>query len=113
MGKIPPLSKLAQNPLAAQAQPIAQAPQAVDRRGHGNRAVAGRGRGQQRLSLPRRILGAALTRLATRSVPGAIVVGGAILAKHLYDKKKAREAQEQADSSTQRRFPPRYAKKDG
>jgi hypothetical protein len=38
-----------------------------------------------------KIAGAALTRLATRSVPGAIVVGGGILAKLLYDRRKARK----------------------
>ncbi|NBC35143.1 hypothetical protein GTZ99_01060 [Novosphingobium sp. FSY-8] len=49
-------------------------------------------KGQQRISLPRKIAGAALLRVATKSVPGAIVVGGALLAKHLYDRKKARDA---------------------
>lgn len=34
---------------------------------------------------------AAATRIATRSVPGAIVVGGALLAKSLYDRKQARK----------------------
>ncbi|MCB2072977.1 MAG: hypothetical protein H6917_16075 [Novosphingobium sp.] len=33
----------------------------------------------------------ALARVATRSVPGAIVVGGGLLAKTLYDRRKARE----------------------
>jgi hypothetical protein len=47
--------------------------------------------GQARISLPRRLAGAALLRVATGSVPGALVVGGALLAKHLYDRKKARE----------------------
>jgi len=49
--------------------------------------------GQQRLSLPRKIAGAALMRVATKSVPGAIVVGGFLLAKHLHDRKKLREAE--------------------
>jgi len=39
------------------------------------------------------VAGAALTRFATRSVPGAIVVGGGILAKKLYDRRKARKAE--------------------
>ncbi len=36
------------------------------------------------------LAGAAAVRLATRSVPGAIVVGGAMLAKRLYDKRHQR-----------------------
>jgi len=44
---------------------------------------------------PKRSIGtklamAAATRIATRSVPGAIVVGGALLAKTLYDRKRAK-----------------------
>ncbi len=38
-------------------------------------------------------LGLLATRIATRSVPGALLVGGAHLAKKLYDKKRA-EAEE-------------------
>ena len=34
------------------------------------------------------IAGAALVRIATRSVPGAIVVGGGLLAKTLYDRRR-------------------------
>jgi len=49
--------------------------------------------GPHRRSLPRKIAGAALMRLATQSVPGAIVVGGFLLAKHLHDRKKAHEAE--------------------
>jgi len=37
-------------------------------------------------------LGLIATRIATRSIPGALLVGGAILAKTLYDR-----AQEEAD----------------
>jgi len=47
--------------------------------------------GQQRISLPRKIAGFALTKLATRSVPGAILVGGVLLAKHLHDRKQERK----------------------
>ena len=39
-----------------------------------------------------RLLTAAATRIATRSVPGAIVVGGALLAKTLHDHRKNRKA---------------------
>jgi hypothetical protein len=35
-------------------------------------------------------LGIAATRIATRSVPGALAVGGAFLAKKLYDRRKAK-----------------------
>ena len=34
------------------------------------------------------LLGTAIARIATRSVPGAIIVGGALLAKTLYDRRK-------------------------
>jgi hypothetical protein len=39
------------------------------------------------------IVGAVAVRVATRSVPGAIVVGGAVIAKRLYDKRRAGSAQ--------------------
>lgn len=35
-------------------------------------------------------IGVAATRLATRSIPGALLVGGAFVAKKLYDKRKER-----------------------
>jgi hypothetical protein len=38
------------------------------------------------------VAGGVVTRIATRSVPGAIVVGGALLAKRLYDRRHAGEA---------------------
>jgi len=38
------------------------------------------------------IAGAVAVRVATRSVPGAIVVGGAVLAKRLYDRRQAKAA---------------------
>lgn len=44
--------------------------------------------GSSALSLPSKIAGVALTRIAMRSVPGAIIVGGVLLAKHLHDAKK-------------------------
>lgn len=55
--------------------------------------------GQHRLSLPRKIAGAALMKVATRSVPGAIVVGGFLLAKHLHDRKKAHETEAEATAA--------------
>jgi len=45
--------------------------------------VAGRSIGQS-------LIGAALARVATTSVPGAIVVGGGLIAKTLYDRSKSR-----------------------
>jgi hypothetical protein len=38
------------------------------------------------------LAGAALTRIATKSVPGAILVGGGLLAKTLYDRRRAGKA---------------------
>ena len=38
------------------------------------------------------VLGLVATRIATKSVPGAVLVGGAILGKFLWDKKKERDA---------------------
>jgi hypothetical protein len=38
------------------------------------------------------IAGTIATRIATRSVPGAIVMGGALLAKRLYDRRHAGQA---------------------
>ena len=45
---------------------------------------------QAKSSISRSIVGAALTRIATRSVPGALVVGGGLLAKSLYDRRHAK-----------------------
>jgi hypothetical protein len=42
---------------------------------------------KKRKSLLGGLAGVAAVRVATRSVPGAIVVGGAMLAKRLYDKR--------------------------
>jgi hypothetical protein len=41
-------------------------------------------------SMGETLLSTALARVATRSVPGAIVIGGGMLAKTLYDRRKAR-----------------------
>ncbi len=38
-----------------------------------------------------KIAGAALVRIATRSVPGAILVTGGLIAKAMHDKRKARK----------------------
>ncbi|WP_091148710.1 hypothetical protein [Novosphingobium sp. CF614] len=40
----------------------------------------------------------ALARMALRSVPGAILVGGALVAKTLYDRAKARDAKREGEA---------------
>lgn len=42
-------------------------------------------------------IGVAATRLATRSIPGALLVGGAFVAKKVYDKRKERKRLEAAN----------------
>ena len=51
----------------------------------------------QNPSLGRRIAQGALLRIATRSVPGAIVVGGGLLARHLHLARRAKAAREAAE----------------
>ncbi len=46
---------------------------------------------KKRGSITGKIAGAAASRIATKSVPGAIIIGGGLLAKTLYDRKKARK----------------------
>lgn len=58
-------------------------------------------------SMTQTLIGTALARIATRSVPGAIIIGGGMLAKTLYDRQKdkqtvkkegAKEVDEQANA---------------
>lgn len=59
-------------------------------KGKGKKAAAGKvikGR-----SMAQTLVGTAVARIATRSVPGAIVVGGGLLAKTLYDRRKGKQA---------------------
>jgi hypothetical protein len=51
------------------------------------REAVGRKRGRGLLGAG---IGIIATRIATRSLPGAIAVGGALVAKKLYDRRKAR-----------------------
>ena len=44
------------------------------------------------------LVGAVAVRIATRSVPGAIVVGGGLLAKMLYDRKQAKRSKKSAST---------------
>ncbi len=55
------------------------------------------GEARSKGGLKRAIAGAAVTRIATRSVPGAIVVGGGMLAKALYDRRRARRGKGDKD----------------
>ncbi len=50
--------------------------------------VIGRKRGHGLLGAG---IGVVATRLATRSIPGLLLVGGAILAKSIYDQRKGRK----------------------
>ena len=52
--------------------------------------VKGRGMAQT-------LLGTAVARIATRSVPGALLVGGALLAKTLYDRAQNNQAKAQGE----------------
>lgn len=58
--------------------------------------VSGRGMAQTLVST-------AIARVATRSVPGAILVGGGLLAKTLYDRRKGAEAKEKGKQAVARR----------
>jgi len=46
------------------------------------------------LSPAQALVHASLLRFATRSIPGAILVGGGLISKALYDRRKARRARE-------------------
>lgn len=49
-------------------------------------------------SLAGGLIGTALTRIATRSVPGAIIVGSGLLAKSLYDRRKDKAARQEGEA---------------
>lgn len=44
-------------------------------------------------SMTEALLGTAVAKIATRSVPGAILMGGGLLAKTLYDRRRGRKAE--------------------
>lgn len=48
-------------------------------------------------SVSETLVGTALARLATRSVPGAIVIGGGLLAKTLYDRRRGNQAKREGE----------------
>lgn len=53
-------------------------------------------------SMTQTLLGTAIARIATRSVPGAIIVGGGLLAKTLYDRRRAAEAAKEGKEAVDR-----------
>jgi hypothetical protein len=58
--------------------------------------VTGRGMAQT-------LIGTAIARVATKSVPGALLVGGGLLAKTLYDRRKGHAAREKGEAQVDRR----------
>ena len=56
----------------------------------GGKAGGKADKGSKGRSMGQTLLGTVAVRIATRSVPGAIIVGGGLLAKALYDRKKAK-----------------------
>jgi len=55
---------------------------------------------KRRASVVDKIAGAALLRIASRSVPGAILVGGGLLAKHFHDRRRAARAANAANAAS-------------
>lgn len=54
-------------------------------------------------SMANTLLGTAIARVATRSVPGALIVGGSLLAKTLYDRRKGKDAREAGKAAIEKR----------
>lgn len=52
-------------------------------------------------SMTQTLVGTALARIATRSVPGALLVGGGMLAKTLYDRRNARAAKAEGEQAVE------------
>ena len=53
-------------------------------------------------SMTQALVGTAIARLATRSVPGALLVGGGMLAKALFDRRKSRtEARAEGEAAVE------------
>jgi hypothetical protein len=49
------------------------------------------------------LIGTAVARIATRSVPGALLVGGGLVAKALYDRRKGHDAKSKGEKAIARR----------
>ncbi|WP_298192371.1 hypothetical protein [Novosphingobium sp.] len=69
---------------------LGAAPEALKAAARAAGAKAAKAAKPKKSSLGARLLTAAATRIATRSVPGAIIVGGAMLAKTLHERRKNR-----------------------
>lgn len=54
-------------------------------------------------SMAQTLIGTAVARVATKSVPGALLVGGGLLAKTLYDRRKGAEAREKGEAQIDKR----------
>lgn len=54
-------------------------------------------------SMASTLIATAVARVATRSVPGAILVGGGLLAKTLYDRRKGQAAKEEGRAQVEKR----------
>jgi hypothetical protein len=68
---------------------LGAAPEALKAAAKAAGAKAAKAAKPKRVGLGARLLTAAATRIATRSVPGAIIVGGAMLAKTLHERRKS------------------------
>ena len=55
-------------------------------------------------SMAKTLIGTAIARIASRSVPGAIIVGGGLLAKTLYDRRKGAKAAQKASKRLKSRW---------
>lgn len=53
-------------------------------------------------SMTQTLVGTALARIATRSIPGALIVGGGLLAKTLYDRKRGQAAAEDGEKAVEK-----------
>ena len=53
-------------------------------------------------SMAQTLVGTAIARIATRSVPGAIVIGGGLLAKTLYDRRRAAKAAKEGEEAVEK-----------
>lgn len=58
------------------------------------------------------IMGFAVTKVATRSMPGALAVGAGLLAKTLYDRKKAKQRAEDEDQVAEKQIEDKSAASD-
>lgn len=53
-------------------------------------------------SMGQTLIGTAIARIATRSIPGALIVGGGLLAKTLYDRKRGAEAEKDGKNAVEK-----------